>query len=292
LHKPSEDRFQKRRLRNSYFSVVISISLVLFLVGILGALLLNSQKVADHFKEQIALTLYINDSAKEIEVQQLIKTLRLNRATKKVVWVSKEEAAQIHTKEIGEDFMEFLGYNPLLASVDVYFNADFATPAFVKNISTSFEDNSFVDEIIYDQPLLELLDANIQKISYWLLLAAVLFVVVAMLLINSSIRLSIHSKRFVIKTMQLVGAHKRFIRRPFIRTHVQLGLTASLIASAGIAAVVWELDQRFPELQILRHPEEPAIILGIVVALGLSITYFSTYFATQLYLNLKTNAVY
>lgn len=272
--------------------MVISISLVLFLVGILGALLLNSKKVADHFKEQIALTLYINDSAKEIEVQQLIKTLRLNSATKKVVWVSKEEAAQIHTNEIGEDFMEFLGYNPLLASIDVYFNADYATPTFVKNISTSFEDNSFVDEIIYDQPLLELLDANIQKISYWLLLAAVLFVVVAMLLINSSIRLSIHSKRFVIKTMQLVGAHKRFIRRPFIRTHVQLGLTASLIASAGIAAVVWELDQRFPELQILRHPEEPAIILGIVVALGLSITYFSTYFATQLYLNLKTNAVY
>ena len=292
MHKPSEDRFQKRRLRNSYFSVVISISLVLFLVGILGALLLNSKKVADHFKEQIALTLYINDSAKEIEVQQLIKTLRLNSATKKVVWVSKEEAAQIHTNEIGEDFMEFLGYNPLLASVDVYFNADYATPSFVKNISTSFGDNSFVDEIIYDQPLLELLDANIQKISYWLLLAAVLFVVVAMLLINSSIRLSIHSKRFVIKTMQLVGAHKRFIRRPFIRTHAQLGLAASLIASAGIAAVVWELDQRFPELQILRHPEEPAIILGIVVALGLSITYFSTYFATQLYLNLKTDAVY
>jgi cell division transport system permease protein len=173
-----------------------------------------------------------------------------------------------------------------LASVDVYFNADYATPFFVKNISASFENNSFVDEIIYDQPLLELLDANIQKISYWLLFAAVLFVVVAMLLINSSIRLSIHSKRFVIKTMQLVGAHKRFIRRPFIRTHVQLGLAASLIA------VVWELDQRFPELQILRHPEEPAIILGIVVALGLSITYFSTYFATQLYLNLKTDAVY
>ncbi|MBT6568361.1 MAG: ABC transporter permease [Flavobacteriales bacterium] len=292
MHKSSEDRFQKRRLRNTYFSVVISISLVLFLVGILGALLLNSKKVADHFKEQIALTLYINDSVKEIEVQQLIKTLRLNTATKKVVWVSKEEASQIHTNEIGEDFMEFLGYNPLLASVDVYFNADYATPSFVKNISASFENNSFVDEIIYDQPLLELLDANIQKISYWLLFAAVLFVVVAMLLINSSIRLSIHSKRFVIKTMQLVGAHKRFIRRPFIRTHVQLGLAASLIASAGIAAVVWELDQRFPELQILRHPEEPAIILGIVVALGLSITYFSTYFATQLYLNLKTDAVY
>lgn len=292
MHKSSEDQFQRRRLRNTYFSVVISISLVLFLVGIIGTLLLNSKKVADHFKEQIALTLYINDEAKDIEVQQLIKTLQLNKATKKVVWVSKEEAAQIHTNEIGEDFMEFLGYNPLLASVDVFFNAEYATPSFVKSLSSSFAENSFVNEIIYDQPLLELLDANIEKISYWLVVAAALFIAVAMLLINSSIRLSIHSKRFVIKTMQLVGAHKRFIRRPFIKTHVLLGMVASFIASAGIAAVVWELDQRFPELQILKQPEEPALILAVVLALGISITYFSTYFATQLYLNLKTDAVY
>lgn len=292
MHKSSEDQFQRRRLRNTYFSVVISISLVLFLVGIIGTLLLNSKKVADHFKEQIALTLYINDDAKDIEVQQLIKTLQLNKATKKVVWVSKEEAAQIHTNEIGEDFMEFLGYNPLLASVDVFFNAEYATPSFVKSLSSSFAENSFVNEIIYDQPLLELLDANIEKISYWLVVAAALFIAVAMLLINSSIRLSIHSKRFVIKTMQLVGAHKRFIRKPFIKTHVLLGVVASFIASAGIAAVVWELDQRFPELQILKQPEEPALILAVVLALGISITYFSTYFATQLYLNLKTDAVY
>ncbi len=261
-------------------------------MGIIGTLLLNSKKVADHFKEQIALTLYINDDAKDIEVQQLIKTLQLNKATKKVVWVSKEEAAQIHTNEIGEDFMEFLGYNPLLASVDVFFNAEYATPSFVKSLSSSFAENSFVNEIIYDQPLLELLDANIEKISYWLVVAAALFIAVAMLLINSSIRLSIHSKRFVIKTMQLVGAHKRFIRKPFIKTHVLLGVVASFIASAGIAAVVWELDQRFPELQILKQPEEPALILAVVLALGISITYFSTYFATQLYLNLKTDAVY
>ena len=292
LQKPAEEKFQKRRLRNTYFSVVISISLVLFLVGILGTLLVNSKKVADHFKEQIALTLYINDDAKEIEVQQLIKTLQLNPATKKAVWITKEEAAAIHTREIGEDFMEFLGYNPLLASVDIYFNAAFATPDFVRKMSESFEKYAFINEISYDRPLLDLLDTNIEKITYWLLFAAALFIVVAMLLINSSIRLSIHSKRFVIKTMQLVGAHKRFIRRPFIRTHVFLGFLASIIAIAGIAAVIWELNERFPELRILQNPEEPAFVLGVVLLLGLSITYFSTFFATQLYLNLKTDAVY
>lgn len=292
LQKTSEERFQKRRLRNTYVSVVISISLVLFLVGILGALLLNSKKVADHFKEQIALTLYINDDAKDIEVQQLIKTLQLNPATKKAQWISKEEAAAIYTNEIGEDFMEFLGYNPLLASVDVYFNAAFATPDFVQKMSQSFGAYPFINEISYDQPLLDLLDSNIKKITYWLLFAATLFVLVALLLINSSIRLSIHSKRIVIKTMQLVGAHKYFIRRPFIRTHVQLGFLASLIASAGIAVVIWELNERFPELRILQNPEEPAIIMGIVMTLGISITYFSTFFATQRYLNIKTDAVY
>ena len=291
MQKSAEDRFQKRRLRNTYFSVVVSIALVLFLVGILGILLINFKKVADHFKEQIALSLYVNDTAKEIEVQQLIKTLQLNPATKKVVWVTKEEAAEIYTNEIGEDFMEFLGYNPLLASVDVYFNASYATPIFVKNLSESLDYN-FVNEITYDKPLLELLDTNIQKISYWFLFTALLFVVVAMLLINSSIRLSVHSKRFIIKTMQLVGAHKGFIRHPFIQTHVQLGAIASLLASAGVTAVVWEINKRFPELQILRRPEEPALILGIVVLLGISITYFSTYFATQRYLNLNTNAIY
>lgn len=292
LQKSAEERFQKRRLRNTYFSVVISISLVLFLVGILGTLLLNSKKVADHFKEQIALTLYIKDDAKEIEVQQLVKTLQLNPATKKAIWITKEEAAVIHTREIGEDFMEFLGYNPLLASVDIYFNAAYATPDYVQNISQSFEKYTFINEISYDRPLLDLLDTNIEKISYWLLFATVVFVIVAMLLINSSIRLSIHSKRFVIKTMQLVGAHKRFIRKPFIRTHVLLGLIASLIATVGIAAVVWELNERFPELRILQNPQEPVTVLVVVLVLGVSITYFSTFFATQMYLNLKTDAVY
>ena len=292
MQRSPEERFQKRRLRNTYFSVVISISLVLFLVGILGALLLNSKRVADHFKEQIALTLYISDEAKDIEIQQLIKTLKLKKATKKVIWVTKEEAATIHTNTIGEDFMEFLGYNPLLASVDVYFYAAYATPSFVHSMRQSFEKYNFVEEIVYDQPLLELLDANIEKITYWLVFASALFIVVAMLLINSSIRLSIHSKRFVIKTMQLVGAHKRFIRRPFIRTHVQLGLVASLIACSGIAAVFWELNERFPELRILQNYEEPGIVLAIVMLMGLLITYLSTFFATQLYLNLKTDAVY
>ena len=155
-----EEKFNKRRLISNYFSLVVSISLVLFLTGFLGILLLNSKKVADHFKEQIAMTVYIKDTAKEIELRQIQKTLSLNSATKKVNFVSKEEASSRHENEIGEDFIEFLGYNPLMNSIDVYFKASFLNPAIVSKLSKDLERYAYVSEVVYDKPLLELLDDN------------------------------------------------------------------------------------------------------------------------------------
>ena len=286
-----EERFNKRRLISTYFSVVVSISLVLFLTGILGILLVNSKKVADHFKEQIVMTIYVKDSAKEIELKQLQKTLRLNTATKNVIFVSKEEASKRHANEIGEDFMEFLGYNPLLNSMDVYFKASFLNPAMVSKLSKDIALYSYVNEVVYDRPLLELLDENIKKITFWMLLASGLFIFVAVLLINSSIRLSIYSKRLVIKTMQLVGATKSFIRRPFIKTHLLMSTLGAIVAMSGMALVIYEMQKRFPELQIFENPLEPALVFIVVFLLGLGITIISTFFATQRYLNLKSDAV-
>ena len=286
-----EEKFNKRRLISTYFSVVVSISLVLFLTGIIGILLVNSKKVADHFKEQIVMTIYLKDSAKEIELKQLQKTLRLNAATKKVIYVSKEEASQRHANEIGEDFMEFLGYNPLLNSIDVYFKASFLNPAVVSKLSKDITLYSYVNEVVYDRPLLELLDENIKKITFWMLLASGIFIIVAVLLINSSIRLSIYSKRLIIKTMQLVGATKSFIRRPFIKTHLLMSTLGAIIAMSGMALVLYEMEKRFPELQIFEHPLEPALVFVGVFILGLGITIISTFFATQRYLNLKSDAV-
>ena len=286
-----EERFNKRRLISTYFSVVVSISLVLFLTGILGILLVNSKKVADHFKEQIVMTIYVKDSAKEIELKQLQKTLRLNTATKKVIFVSKEEASKRHANEIGEDFMEFLGYNPLLNSMDVYFKASFLNPAMVSKLSKDIALYSYVNEVVYDQPLLELLDENIKKITFWILLASGLFIFVAVLLINSSIRLSIYSKRLIIKTMQLVGATKSFIRRPFIKTHLLMSTLGAIVAMSGMALVIYEMQKRFPELQIFDNPLEPALVFIGVFLLGLGITIISTFFATQRYLNIKSDAV-
>lgn len=286
-----EERFNKRRLISTYFSVVVSISLVLFLTGILGILLVNSKKVADHFKEQIVMTIYVKDSAKEIELKQLQKTLRLNTATKNVIFVSKEEASKRHANEIGEDFMEFLGYNPLLNSMDVYFKASFLNPAMVSKLSKDIALYSFVNEVVYDRPLLELLDENIKKITFWILLASGLFIFVAVLLINSSIRLSIYSKRLIIKTMQLVGATKSFIRRPFIKTHILMSTLGAVVAMSGMALVIYEMQKRFPELQIFDNPLEPVLVFIGVFLLGLGITIISTFFATQRYLNLKSDAV-
>ena len=286
-----EERFNKRRLISTYFSVVVSISLVLFLTGILGILLVNSKKVADHFKEQIVMTIYVKDSAKEIELKQLQKTLRLNTATKKVIFVSKEEASKRHANEIGEDFMEFLGYNPLLNSMDVYFKASFLNPAMVSKLSKDIALYSYVSEVVYDRPLLELLDENIKKITFWMLLASGMFIFVAVLLINSSIRLSIYSKRLIIKTMQLVGATKSFIRRPFIKTHILMSTLGAIVAMSGMALVIYEMQKRFPELQIFDNPLEPVLVFIGVFLLGLGITIISTFFATQRYLNLKSDAV-
>lgn len=286
-----KDKYQKRRLLSTYFSVVISISLVLFMVGVLGLLLLNSKKVADHFKEQIAFTIYISDSAKPIEVKQLQKSLTLRKETKSVRFISKEEAAESHANDIGEDFMEFLGYNPLLSSIDVYFISDYVSPAFLAELKRDFETRAYVSEVFYDIPLLEILDNNIKKITQGIIALSGFFIVIAILLINSSIRLSVYSKRLVIKTMQLVGATKRFIQRPFIWKHLQLGLLGALLACGSMSFLLFKLNERFPELNLLERPEEAGLIFFIIIMMGVVITAASTFFATQRFLNLTTDAV-
>ncbi|HEY9185333.1 MAG TPA: permease-like cell division protein FtsX [Salegentibacter sp.] len=288
----SFEKYQKRRLISSYFSVVISIALVLFLLGILGLLVLNTKKVADHFKEQIALTVYFKDSAKEVEMEELKKSLAMADYTKSTTFVSKEEAAEAHSKEIGEDFMEFLGYNPLQNSIDVYMNADYVSAEQVDEIAAELTEKSFVDEVTYDKPLISLLNDNVKKISFWILVASGIFTFIAVLLINSSIRLSVYSKRFIIKTMQMVGATKGFIRRPFIWQSVKLGIIGAILALIGMAAFLYYLDNSFPELDLTGDIKILAALFIGVFLTGILITWLSTFFATSRFLNLKTDELY
>lgn len=288
----SFEKYQKRRLISSYFSVVISISLVLFLLGILGLLVLNTKKVADHFKEQIALTVYLKDTAKEVEIEQLKKSLAMADYTKSSTFISKEAAAEAHSEEIGEDFMEFLGYNPLQNSIDVYMKADFVSGEQVDQIAEDLTSKSFVEEVVYDKPLIALLNENVKKISFWVLIVSGIFTFIAVLLINSSIRLAVYSKRFIIKTMQMVGATKGFIRRPFIWKSIKLGIIGAIVALAGMAAVLYYLNKSFSELNILGDVKLIAGLFLGVFLIGVIITWISTYFATSRFLNLKTDELY
>ena len=288
----SFERYQKRRLISSYFSVVISISLVLFLLGLLGLLVLNTKKVADHFKEQIALTIYLKDTAKDVEIEQLKKSLALAEYTKTSTFISKEEAAEEHSKEIGEDFMEFLGYNPLQNSIDVYMKADYVSPEQIDTIATDLRSKNFIDEVVYDKPLIALLNDNVKKITFWVLVVSGIFTFIAVLLINSSIRLAVYSKRFIIKTMQMVGATKSFIRGPFIWQSVKLGFIGAILALIGMGIILYYLNSSFPELELL---SDVGILAGLffgIFFMGILISWLSTFFATSRFLNLKTDELY
>jgi len=288
----SFEKYQKRKLISSYFSVVLSIALVLFLLGLLGMLVLNAKKVSDHFKEQVVVTIYLKDSAKEVEMKQLEKSLALADYVKSTEYVSKEQAAAAMKAENGEDFMEFLGYNPLQNSIDVHLKADYVTSEHLEEISNEALTKNYVDEVRYDNDLVKLMNNNVKKISFWVLILIVLFTLIAVLLINSSIRLAVYAKRFTIKTMQMVGATKQFIRKPFVWKSVQLGITGAIIALTGMAIVLFYLNKTFPELQLLNNVLLITILFVSIFFLGIIITWISTFFATQRFLNLKTDQLY
>ncbi|NER14582.1 ABC transporter permease [Leptobacterium flavescens] len=288
----SFEKYQKRKLISSYFSVILSIALVLFLLGVLGMLVLNTKKLADHFKEQVAITVFIKDNAKEVEINQLQKSLTLAEYTKSVEFISKEAAAESHSKDIGENFMEFLGYNPLQNSMDVHLKADYVAPDKVEEIANEITTKDYVAEVSYDKPLISLLSDNVKRLSLWILVTSAVFMLIAVLLINSSIRLSIYSRRFIIKTMQMVGATKRFIRKPFIIKSVQLGMIGSVVALMAMAGVLYYFDTKLPELRLLEDPILLVVLFSGIFIAGVVITWISTFFATQRFLNLRTDDLY
>lgn len=288
----SFDKYQKRRLISSYFSVVLSIGLVLFLLGLLGLFVINAKKLGDHFKEQVTVTIYLKDNAKDVEIKQLQKSLAMADHVKSTKFISKEQAAEDYKASSGEEFMDFLGFNPLSNNIDVQIKADFVTAEKLEIIAKEAQAKSYVSKVKYDKDLVKLVNENIKKISLWVLLISGIFTLIAVLLINSSIRLAVYSKRFTIKTMQMVGATKRFIRRPFIWRSVRLGIIGAVLALVGMAVVLYYLDQSFPELDLLKVPLLLAALFALILGLGIFITWISTFFATQRFLNLNTDQLY
>lgn len=288
----SFEKYQKRRLRSSYFSVIISIALVMFLLGLVGLLVLKTKSISAHFKEQVAITVFLNDVLEEEDILAMKTVIEAQEYTKSVSYISKEDAAKIYAEDIGEDFVNYLGYNPLKNALDVYVKSNFVTPAKMIQIERDLAENNDIFEISYDKPLINLLTQNIQKISFWILLFSGLFMLIAVVLINSAIRLSIYSKRFTIKTMQMVGATKGFIRKPFLWQGVRLGVLGSLVAIAGVVVAIYYIQEAIPEINFLEDKEILGVLFVGIILVGIVITFFSTYLATRRFLNLRTEELY
>ena len=249
-----QDKFNKRRLKSSYLSVIVSMTLVLFLIGLLGTVLYHSNSIANKVQENIAFTVLLKPEAKQVSVNQFQRQLELSEHVKSTEFISKEEAANLLKEDLGEDFVSFLGFNPLTDAIDIHFQAYYTQTNTPEKIEAELLAVSVVQEVVYDKSLLNLLNKNLKKVSYILLLLSLVFSLIAVALINSSIRLTIYSKRFLIKTMQLVGATKSFIRKPFLWKSIQHGLIASLLSIFFLHFLISYSVNFLPEIQrILVH---------------------------------------
>lgn len=288
----SIEKFQKRRVITSYFSVVLSIFLVLFLLGLLGLFVLNSKRISNNFKEEIAMTVFFKNDANDTIIKAFDEELKTAKFAKSYEYVSKEKAAEMHKKDIGEDFMQFLGVNPLQNSFDIYLKADYVVNDSIAKIQNRLRKNEMIADIVYDKQLVDKVNDKIQEVSLWILIFSGIFAVISVLLINSSLRLSIYANRFIIKTMQMVGATKSFIRKPFIVRSLILGLIGSLLAVFALIGVLVYFETNYDNLGIMDNQLAIAAVLLGVVVLGMLITWLSTFFATQRFLNLRTDDLY
>ncbi|MDA1148423.1 MAG: permease-like cell division protein FtsX [Bacteroidetes bacterium] len=280
-------RYEKRRLRSSYISVALSITVVLLLVGLLCTLVFNASKLGNYFKEQLVVTAYLSPTVKEVEKAQLITGFEVSQQIAQVEFISKEEAARSYSEEIGQDFVQFLGFNPLRDGLEVSLKAPYVSVEQIERLARDLTDKPFVEEVIYDTELLGLLESNFAGIQKALLIGAAFLLLFSIVLINSSIRLSIYSKRLVIKTLRLVGAKKAFIRWPFIWINLRLGLLGATLASGTLVALYLELDSRFPKLALSSDVTAVSGIIALLYLMGIVITVLSTYLATSRFLTLK-----
>jgi cell division transport system permease protein len=282
----------KARLRSSYVTLVVSISLVLFLLGILGLVLINARELSDYFRESLSFSVMLDNSAKEADIRMLQKDLDAKPYVKSTQYVSKEEAASKMKEELGEDFISFLGDNPLPPSIDVYLISEYTSPDSVAKIEKYIYLYPFVKDVLIPEPLLILINENVKKISLFLVVISVFLFLIALTIINNTIRLSIYSKRFLIRTMQLVGATHAFIRKPFIVQSAFQGFLAALIAMALLMGLLFLIEKEF---FMMFSFENTNILLLLGVALifvGILINVVSTYFSVNKYLSISEDKLY
>ena len=283
-----EDKTSQRRLQASTVTTIISISLVLFMLGLLGLIVLHAGKLSDLVRENIGFSVIIKENIKEPQILEFRKKLDTEEFVKSTQYITKEEAAEDLKKELGEDFIDFLGYNPLLPSIDVRLNAEYANNDSLQMLEKQLLKSRLVKEVFYHKSLVDMVNRNIRRISLVLLFFSAVLLLISVALINNTIRLSVYSKRFLIRTMQLVGATRSFISKPFLMKSLVHGLISSVIAIGLLTVVLYFSRQAIPELVDLQEIDLFLSLFGLVTMLGLIITGFSTLFAVVRYLNLKS----
>jgi cell division transport system permease protein len=266
--------------------------MVLFLFGLLSFTIVNIKNVSTNFKESLTMSVYLKDEAKAVDLNQIKNSLITSVFVKDLNYISKEEAVSIMKTEFGEDFINELGYNPLINSFDINLVSEYVEDRKIDSISNLLiEKNNFIDDIQYDRDLVSVMNTNLKKITMWMFPVTFLLIVISILIINSSIKLALYSNRWTIKTMQLVGATKTFIRKPFIIKNVFLGLFSSFIASTLLYLTIFYVDKKIPFIDMFDNIYIIYIFLSVTV-LGVLISWISTYFATQKLLNLNTEKLY
>jgi cell division transport system permease protein len=290
--KKRETGLSKTRLRGSYLTLVISVTLVLFLLGVLGLILINARELSDYLRESLSFSVMLDDNAKEADMRMLQKDLDAKPFIKSTKFVSKDEAAAKMKENLGEDFINFLGDNPLPPSIDVYLYAGFTSPDSVAKIEKYILEYPFVKEVYYPESLLFLINENVRKISLFLLVISTSLFLIALTIINNTIRLSIYSKRFIIRTMQLVGATRAFIRRPFLIQSAFHGLIAALLSMSLLLGFLYLIEKEF-FMMFSFESTKLLILLGtFIIITGILINIISTFFSVNRYLSISEDKLY
>ncbi len=286
------NRTASQKLKTSSVTVVISLALVLFMLGLLGLVVINAKKLSNHIKENVGFQVVLKDTTTQAELDILKQDIGSSAFTKQVDYISKDEAAKKLQKDLGEDFITFLGYNPLLSSLDVKLNSDYANIDSLAGFEKQIMQKHFVKEVIYHKDMIKQVNDNAKVISLYILIFSGLLLVVAIALINNTIRLSIYAKRFLIRTMYLVGATQGFIRMPFILKGVRQGVIAGLLAGFLLAGFLVLSTNYIPDLMQLQDPNLLAVLFAGIVALGVLISGLSAALSVSRYLRLKTDDLY
>ena len=286
------DKATKRRLQTSSITVVVSLSLVLFMLALAGWVMMNAKKVKDHLKENIGFQIYLKETATTADIEKLRKELDAAVYVKSAVYKSKEEAAEEMKKETGDDFITFLGYNPLPTSINVNLKSDYANTDSVTWIEKEITANRNVREVVYQKVLIDNVNNNAKKMGYTILFFAVLLIIVSLALINNTIRLSIYSKRFLIRTMYLVGATQGFIRKPFILKGIRNGIVSGIIAMFMLGGFIFVITRYVPELLEVQDQDWLLVLALAIIVMGIMISGLSSALAVRRYLRLKAEDLY